>query len=55
VSAINQSLVLVSKSDTLCMTQKMVHLWCLLVLTNTKNCIFGVGCLGQPTPKINFQ
>jgi hypothetical protein len=33
----------------------MTHLWCRLLLTNTKNHIFGVGCLCQSTPKINLK
>jgi hypothetical protein len=37
-----------------CDTKNMVFL-CRLSWTDTKNYLFGVGCLCQPTPKIKFQ
>jgi hypothetical protein len=47
--------VSVRASDIIYVIQKIKHLWCQLVLINTKNLNIGVGCLCQPVPKINFK
>jgi hypothetical protein len=55
VTTDNRFLVPVRATDTICVIQKIKHLWCQSVLTDTKNLNFGVGCLCQPVQKINFQ
>jgi hypothetical protein len=55
VTGDNQNLVPIRVFDIICVTQKIKHLWCRLVLTDTKNSNFGVDCLCQPIPKINFK
>jgi hypothetical protein len=55
VSADNQFLVPARASDTICVIQKIKHLWCRSVLIDTKNLNFSVSCFCQLAPKIKFQ
>jgi hypothetical protein len=54
VGADNLFLVSAIAVDTICEIQKIEHLWCRPIWTNTKHWNFGVGCLCQPTRKISF-